>query len=50
MPGKVSLGATLLAGVPVNFSGAVSAFIFIITLAEPIMRKLNRLMIKHGLE
>ena len=50
MPGKVSLAATLLAGIPVNLTGAVSTFVFIMTLAKPIMKKLDRLIIKYGLE
>ncbi len=50
MPGKVSLAATLLAGLPVNLTGAVSTFVFIMALAKPITKKLDRLIIKYGLE
>lgn len=49
MGGKRSLHATLLAGLSVNIIGGISTFIFLIILATPIMRKINRLIKKYGI-
>ena len=50
MPGKVSLAGTLLAGLPVNLTSAAATAVFLIALTKPVMTKLNRLIIKYGLE
>ena len=50
MPGKVSLVGTLLAGLPVNLTSAAATAVFLIALTKPVMTKLNRLIIKYGLE
>ncbi|MBQ8603222.1 MAG: ECF transporter S component [Oscillospiraceae bacterium] len=50
MPGRTSLSATLLAGLPVNLTAAVSTAVFMMILAKPIMKKLDRLIIKYGLD
>ncbi len=48
-PGKVSLVAVLLAGLPVNLTSAVSTVVFLLVLSKPVMSKLNRIIIKYGL-
>ena len=47
--GKASLGATLLAGLPVNISSGVATGVFLLLLAKPIISKLNRIIVKYGL-
>jgi len=49
IPGKVSLVAVLLAGLPVNLTSAVSTVVFLLVLSKPVMSKLNRIIIKYGL-
>ena len=49
MGGKTSLVATLIAGFGVNLTSAVATAVFLTVLADPIIKKLNRLNIKYGL-
>lgn len=49
MGNKVSLYATLLAGLPVNIIGGIATFIFLIILGKPTLKKLDRLTKKYNL-
>ena len=50
MGGKQSLAGTLIAGLPVNLTAAVATAVFLFILAKPIMKKLDRIIIKYGLD
>ena len=47
--GKTSMAATLAAGFGINLASATATAVFLLILAEPIMKKLNRLNKKYGL-
>ncbi|MBR4036890.1 MAG: ECF transporter S component [Oscillospiraceae bacterium] len=49
MGGKTSLIATLTFGFGINLTSAVSTAVFLVILADPIIKKLNRINIKYGL-
>lgn len=49
MGNKVSLYATLLAGLPVNITGGIATFIFLLILGKPTLKKLDRLTKKYNL-
>lgn len=46
---KMKVAALLLSGFSVNLVAAASTFVFLMILAEPIMKKLKRITVKYGL-
>ncbi len=44
-----ALRATLIAGLPVNFTAGIATAVFILALSGPILRKIDRLKVKYGL-
>jgi len=50
MGGKKSLAVTLLAGLPVNITSAAATAVFMLMLAKPVLKKLNRIIVKYGFD